>query len=111
MANRIKAVNGYYAEYDEDGNLIREYPHMTIDNVKQIAFSGDRLGKMVVATFDYLDLYENGGSIGQVNYPFPPDYFQNVQLSGNTIIIQSTNNETYKCEFGTNGSYWERVWD
>jgi hypothetical protein len=110
MANRIKAVNGYYAEYDEYDNPIRTYWDLPVNQVKQIAFSGD---KIVAFMQDNGIMELEGGNLKNKHfgYPLQPDDIKNTQLCGNIIIIQSTNNETYKCEFGTNGSYWERVWD
>jgi hypothetical protein len=110
MANAIKAINGFYAECDEYDNHIRIYWDLPVEQVKQIAFSGDK----IVAFMQDNGIMELEGGILKNRhfcYPIPPDYIQNIQFSGNTIIMRSTNNETYKCEFGTNGSYWERVWD
>jgi hypothetical protein len=110
MANTIKAANGFYAECDEYDSPIYTYWDLPIDRVKQITVSSD---KMVTFMQDNSIMEWEGRNLKNKHfcYPFHPDYFQNIQLSGNTIIMQSTNDETYKCDFGTNGNYWERVWN
>jgi hypothetical protein len=109
MANTIKAIDGYYTECDEYDNRIHTYYEITVDQVKQIAFNGN---KIVAFMQDFCIVELEDRCLKARHYSFSmANYFQNIQLLGNTIIIETTLNESYKCEFGTYGSLWERIYN
>ena len=95
MAAKVKVEDGYIVEYDEYDNRIRSY-YSNLGNPTQIAVSGNRVIALIEnhTQTPIIALYRDGNYT--LNFAFSYSEVENIQMSGDNIIVKSTNGQTYE---------------
>jgi len=93
MVAEIKLEDGYVVEYDEYGNRMRSYGS---GNITRIAFNGSWVATYIEPQ-NTICTYCDGIYSGGFNLP---SGIGNIQMSGDTVIVQFSNGQTYEYSHG-----------